>query len=256
MTQLCSMLDEVAAPSTATTPTMTIDAAAHGPGRPLTGALRDRRRVLTIAAVATMIIAALIVLPRCAGPGDHVATADSPSTTTRVDETQSLGDPTADLARPRSATGATPSVSQSTSSTTPATTAPATAAPTSEFSGQLIWPPPTPLATDPQQFTVRGQGLEAGIVEADGVRYRVAADPQDRWLTGDWNCDAATSVAMLRVPSGAIDVFDAWPLPGRSVTSRRIAVIPGAVDLAATADDCPHLAVIDAAGNVITVVSS
>ncbi|MGD9794292.1 MAG: hypothetical protein AB7V43_12515 [Acidimicrobiia bacterium] len=250
MTQMCSMLDDLTTPSTTTAPSMIIDTAPHAPVRGLTGTLHDHRRALTVSAVVTMIIGTLIVLPRFAGPGDHVAAAGSPSTTANVDETDSPEDQPTGITRSPSATGATsaaPSTSQPTTSSTTTT---------EELGGQLIWPPPTPFAADPQQFTVRGQSLEVGVIEADGVRYRMAADPQDRWLTGDWNCDAAASVAMLRVPSGAIDVFDVWPQPGRSVTSRRVAVIAGAVDLAATSDDCPRLAVIDATGNVITVVPS
>ena len=42
----------------------------------------------------------------------------------------------------------------------------------------------------------------------------MSVDPADIIVVGDWDCDGVATPAVLRVPSGAIDVVDHWPTNG------------------------------------------
>jgi hypothetical protein len=78
----------------------------------------------------------------------------------------------------------------------------------------------------------------------------LAAGADDRVVMGDWSCHGAPTPAVLRRPSGAVEVFAQWPTDGRSTTARRIAVQPTAVDLRAEPrGHCTRLLSIDAAGH-------
>jgi hypothetical protein len=96
-------------------------------------------------------------------------------------------------------------------------------------------PPPECAQTATPYADVDGDGcpdeiaIDAGAINVAGHHFVMTVDPADVVVVGDWDCDGVATPAVLRVPSGAIDVVDHWPTNGEStITARRVTVIDGA----------------------------
>lgn len=87
----------------------------------------------------------------------------------------------------------------------------------------------------------RAQAAPAPTVVLDGRSYRVGL-PGDRAVVGDWDCDGAATVRLLRPGTGELFEFGSPDPTGAPTTARVRSVHPGAVDLIAKthpdADGC------------------
>lgn len=120
--------------------------------------------------------------------------------------------------------------------------APATAVTTSE--------PASNGSTAPDSAV---QPSSDGTVTFAGHRYAIG-DPGDRTAVGDWNCDGAATVALLRPSNGNVFIFDTWPSEGAELRATAATTVPGAVDLrAATDGPCPTLFAVRADGTEVEV---
>jgi protein tyrosine kinase len=104
------------------------------------------------------------------------------------------------------------------------------------------WPvPPTGCAQTATPYAdVDGDGcpdeiaISAGAIDVAGHHFVMSVDIADIVVVGDWDCDGVATPAVLRVPSGAIDVVEHWPTNGEpTMTARRITVIEGAASVEA-----------------------
>src|SRR5262249_10833916 len=130
-------------------------------------------------------------------------------------------------------------------------------------------PAPTPPPPDPARpiADVDGDGCAEvvvvgsdGTVSAGGHTFTVAADPSDQVLVGDWDCDGRATMAVVRLPSGAVDAFAAWPraADGPLVATRTTEVAGAlAAEVAAgPAPGCAAIAVHTAAGVTVVTVAA
>jgi hypothetical protein len=88
------------------------------------------------------------------------------------------------------------------------------------------------------------------VVEVAGRRYGVGRDG-DALVLGDWDCDGAATVAVLRPATGEVFVFDRWAGPAADVVARPRTRVDGGVAVEGVDDDgdgCPTLVVVTAAG--------
>ncbi len=68
-----------------------------------------------------------------------------------------------------------------------------------------------------------------GTVTVGIVAFGIGLDPGDQVLVGDWDCDGRPTLAVLRLPSGAVDVFSGWPAEGEPpVVATRVAEVRAA----------------------------
>ena len=68
-----------------------------------------------------------------------------------------------------------------------------------------------------------------GTVTVGRLAFGIGLDPGDQVLVGDWDCDGRPTLAVLRMPSGAVDVFSGWPAEGEApVAATRVSEVPGA----------------------------
>jgi hypothetical protein len=129
--------------------------------------------------------------------------------------------------------------STSTTATASTTTGPTTTIrpAASSIAASPTWPVPPPgcAQTATPYADVDGDGcpdeiaIEAGAINVAGHHFVMSVDPADVVAIGDWDCDGIATPAVLRVPSGAIDVVDHWPTNDEpNITARRITVIEGA----------------------------
>lgn len=125
-----------------------------------------------------------------------------------------------------------------------------------------LWPPPQadgpcpdagPLSAD-----VDGDGcpeavkVEAGVIRAGWRRWAVGS-AGDVVALGDWNCDGATTPAVLRPETGGVFVFDLWAPSAEPHAARPVRVVPGAVGLEARG--CGHAAVLLSDRSVLVVAT-
>jgi hypothetical protein len=93
------------------------------------------------------------------------------------------------------------------------------------------------------------------IVALGADRIQAGA-PGDQVVLGDWDCDGTATVALLRVRTGEVFVFDSWPTAGHDRTITPTTVVPGSVRAAARdpdGDGCPSLVVEDPGGEGVEV---
>ena len=88
--------------------------------------------------------------------------------------------------------------------------------------------------------------VEDGGVVVVGTQRFAAGETGDRVAVGDWNCDGAATLAVLRPATGAVFVFDTWANRGADVSVSPTRTITGAVDVVARerGDGCSTLVVI------------
>jgi hypothetical protein len=125
-----------------------------------------------------------------------------------------------------------------------------------------VWPPgTTPTTTQaPPMPTAVPDGPAPVVVGpnvvAVGVDRYQAGSPSDQMVLGDWNCDGQVTVALLRVPTGEVFIFDAWPTAGHDRTIPPTTVVAGAVRAQAgdpDGDGCPDLVVERDGGRAVEV---
>ena len=111
--------------------------------------------------------------------------------------------------------------------------------------------PVPPPAADPD-----GDGCPSpvaardGVVQVGGVRYSVGA-PGDLVAVGDWDCDGAATVALVRRPGGEVFVFEGWAAEGADLLAEAVATVADAVaaePVDVDGDGCPVLVVVAADG--------
>lgn len=128
--------------------------------------------------------------------------------------------------------------------------------------GARLWPSPRsggacpdagPLSAD-----VDGDGcpeaveVDAGVIRAGWRRWAVGS-AGDVVALGDWNCDGATTPAVLRPETGGVFVFDLWAPSAEPHAARPVRMVPGAVGLEARG--CGHAAVHLSDGSVLVVAT-
>ena len=71
----------------------------------------------------------------------------------------------------------------------------------------------------PESVTIR-TGTGTGTVTVGGHAYGIDLAVADRVLIGDWDCDGIATLAVVHLPSGAVDLFDRWPAADATVPRR------------------------------------
>lgn len=135
-----------------------------------------------------------------------------------------------------------------------------------------LWPPPPPPTgacpgpggsgggkQDPAPPGVAGENCRDTVVVSDGIvrsgsRRFAVGSPGDLIVLGDWNCDQATTPAVLRPSTGGLFVFDQWAGATESQRARPVRVVEGAVGLEPRG--CGHAAVHLSDGSVVVVDTS
>lgn len=159
--------------------------------------------------------------------------------------------------RPAPAVASAPTARQRTAAPAPSAVAEAPPRP-----APRLWPSPQadgacpdagPLGAD-----VDGDGcpeaveVEAGVIRAGWRRWAVGS-AGDVVALGDWNCDGATTPAVLRPQTGGVFVFDLWAPSAEPHAARPVRVVPGAVGLEARG--CGHAAVLLSDRSVLVVAT-
>lgn len=125
-----------------------------------------------------------------------------------------------------------------------------------------LWPPPPGTGACPgPSSSGTGGGEECpdtavvsdGIVRSGSRRWAVGS-AGDVIVLGDWNCDHATTPAVLRPSTGGLFVFDRWAGSTESQRARPVRVVAGAVGLEPRG--CGHAAVRLSDGSVVVVDTS
>lgn len=87
-----------------------------------------------------------------------------------------------------------------------------------------------------------------GVVTINTDRYAIGV-PGDEIVLGNWQCNAQTTLALLRPSTGELFIFDEWPKPGSTSRPRTLTVPAPSSDLhAQRVDECDALAVTTAHG--------
>lgn len=97
-----------------------------------------------------------------------------------------------------------------------------TVVPTTLPSASSTRPAPTP---DPDDIAISGQRVAWGDDEW------VVGDPGDTVFVGDWDCDGTTTVALLRVDTGDVFLFDEWAGQDDSIVASHVRTVPDAITI-------------------------
>jgi hypothetical protein len=239
---------------------------------------RRSARVLMIAGVAIAATVAVVTLvggsPSTSTSADQIdsvdvlpatestATQPGPPTTSIPAAAPTTAPSSASAAAPTTATSpaSAPTPASTTIALTPLSSSTATSTPAVSATTSFRPSDPQPVASnaalptriwpqsDCSEPCRRGQPLGDGIVIHDSLRYRIAGFSGDRIVLGDWDCDGSVTAALLRTPSGAIDVFDAWPTASAPAMARRVGVHADAIELdVEVRGTCDALIALDAA---------
>lgn len=113
-----------------------------------------------------------------------------------------------------------------------------------------VWPTTTTIS--PREIVAAGTPVPDGRVTIAGRTYRLSVAPTDVVVVADWDCDGAPTPAILRIPSGAVDLFDRLSTsPTEQVAARRVATVSAAESISAVSvrgASCVELAVTTADG--------
>jgi hypothetical protein len=115
---------------------------------------------------------------------------------------------------------------------------------------------PTSTATAARTWLTIVRGDGAATILVFDRSYRITLDPNDEVAVGDWDCDGIATPAVLRVPSGALDVFDRWPGEPGQQAARRVGVAVGAVRLPPPVGACASPAPLGPDGTPVAVLSN
>lgn len=72
--------------------------------------------------------------------------------------------------------------------------------------------------------------IEGNHLIVAGIRYTLGR-PGDLIEVGDWDGDGAATPLLVRPRTGAVFLFRSWPSPGRELTARPVARVPGAANV-------------------------
>lgn len=94
-----------------------------------------------------------------------------------------------------------------------------------------------------------------GVVQLGGRRFAVGS-PGDVLTVGDWDCDGASTVAVLRPSSGSVYAFDGWATETTALDARPVTRVEGAVALRAerSATGCEQLVAVRSDGSSVEVL--
>lgn len=88
-------------------------------------------------------------------------------------------------------------------------------------------------------------------VQVAGRTYRIGRDG-DRVAVGDWDCDGAATVALLRPDTGEVHVFDGWASTGGPLDAVAWGRVDGGVSISTPADGCGPPEITTLSGSVRT----
>jgi len=95
-----------------------------------------------------------------------------------------------------------------------------------------------------------------GTVTVGRLAFGIGLDPGDQVLVGDWDCDGQPTLAVLRLPSGAVDVFTGWPAEGEPpVSATRVGEVPGATAAEVVDQTCAAIAVDSPDGTTVVTAA-
>ncbi len=80
--------------------------------------------------------------------------------------------------------------------------------------------------------------IDATSVSVGAAQF-TAGQPGDLLVLGDWRCEGASTVALVRPSTGEVFVFDGWAPSTSDLAGRLVRRVPGATGLRA-ADRCGH----------------
>lgn len=122
---------------------------------------------------------------------------------------------------------------------------------------RLAAPPPAcpdvgRLSADLDGDGCRGEVLVTdNAVTADGVSFTVGR-PGDRLAVGDWTCDGAVTVRLLRPSTGELFEFDGWAPGAGETRGRLIGTAESAVDLTVVTEaECDTTLLVSATGEEV-----
>lgn len=94
-----------------------------------------------------------------------------------------------------------------------------------------------------------------GVVRVGDTRFAVGS-PGDVLTIGDWDCDGASTVAVLRPSSGSVFAFEGWATESAALDAKPVAKVEGAIALRAErgSQGCERLVAVRADGSSIEVL--